>query len=99
MSETQPEAKLLRHRLPGDDDSPLLDRALAGDSEAFEDLVRRHECRVFRTALALTGNPEDAEEVLQDTFLSVYQHLGGFDCMHLGHIPQHEDHSISRGQG
>jgi len=78
MSETQPEAKLLRHRLPGDDDSPLLNRALAGDSEAFEDLVRRHECRVFRTALALTGNPEDAEEVLQDTFLSVYQHLNEF---------------------
>ena len=63
---------------PEDEDLPLLDRALAGDTQAFEDLVRRHECRVFRTALALTGNKEDAEEALQDTFVNVYQHLGEF---------------------
>jgi RNA polymerase sigma-70 factor (ECF subfamily) len=62
----------------GDEDLPLVDRALAGDTLAFEDLVRRHECRVFRTALALIGNHEDAEEALQDVFLSVYQHLSEF---------------------
>jgi len=72
------QAKALRRRVPGDEDLPLVDRALAGDTQAFEDLVRRHECRVFRTAVALTGNREDAEEALQDTFLSVYQHLGEF---------------------
>ena len=71
-------AKPLRRRIPGDDDIPLVDRSLDGDTEAFEALVRRHQCRVYRTALALTGNPEDAEEALQDTFLSVYQHLGEF---------------------
>ncbi len=65
-------------RIPGDDDLPLVDRALAGDTDAFEELVRRHECRVFRTAVALTGNNEDAEETLQDTFLSAYQHLRDF---------------------
>lgn len=64
--------------IPGDEDLPLVDRALAGDTEAFEDLVHRHECRVYRTAVALTGNAEDAEEALQDTFLSVYQHLSEF---------------------
>jgi len=64
--------------MPGDDDLPLVNRALAGDTQAFDDLVRKHECRVYRTALALTNNPEDAEEALQDTFLSVYQHLGEF---------------------
>ncbi len=78
MSLNQPEAKPLRQRTPSDEDLPLVDRALAGDTQAFEDLVRRHECRVFRTAVALTGNNEDAEEALQDTFLNVYQHLGEF---------------------
>ncbi len=72
------QVKAPRQRLPGDEDILLVDRALAGDTQAFEDLVRRHECRVFRTAVALTGNAEDAEEALQDTFLSVYQHLGEF---------------------
>ena len=78
MTENRPEAKPPRRRIRGDDDIPLVDRALAGDTEAFEALVRRHECRVFRTAVALTGNHEDAEEALQDTFLSAYQHLGEF---------------------
>lgn len=78
MGESHPEAKPLRRRVPGDDDIPLVDRAVAGDTEAFEALVRRHECRVFRTAVALTGNAEDAEEALQDTFLNVYQHLEEF---------------------
>ena len=72
------QAKAPQRRIAGDEDVPLVDRALAGDTQAFEDLVRRHECRVFRTAVALTGNQEDAEEALQDTFLSVYQHLGEF---------------------
>ncbi len=68
-----------RRRTPGaDDDLPLVDRALAGDTEAFELLVRRHERRVYRTVLALTGKPEDAEEALQDTFLNAYQHLRDF---------------------
>lgn len=68
-----------RRRTPGtDNDLPLVDRALAGDTEAFELLVRRHERRVYRTVLALTGKPEDAEEALQDTFLNSYQHLRDF---------------------
>lgn len=49
-------------RVPADEDLSLVERAQTGDTEAFEELVRRHECRVFRTAGALTGNPEDAEE-------------------------------------
>jgi RNA polymerase sigma-70 factor (ECF subfamily) len=78
MTENEGAAKPLRRRVPGDEDIPLLDRTLGGDTEAFEDLVRRHECRVYRTVLAVTGNPEDAEEALQDTFLNVYQHLSEF---------------------
>ncbi len=63
---------------PVDEDLPLIDQARNGDVQAFEALVRRHECRVYRTTFALTGNAEDAEDALQDTFLNVYQHLGEF---------------------
>lgn len=61
-----------------DQDLPLIDRALEGDGQAFEALVRRHEARVYRTALGILGKPEDAEEALQDTFLNAYQHLREF---------------------
>lgn len=78
MTEEQPESKPWRRRVAGDDDLRLVERTVAGDTQAFEELVQQHQCRVFRTAVALTGNREDAEEALQDTFLSVYQHLREF---------------------
>ncbi len=61
-----------------DDDLPLVDRVLAGDAQAFEELVRRHERRVYRTTFAITGSQEEAEDAMQETFLKVYQHLGDF---------------------
>jgi RNA polymerase sigma-70 factor (ECF subfamily) len=61
-----------------DQDLALIDRALGGDGQAFEELVRRHEARVYRTALGILGKPEDAEEAFQDTFLNAYQHLREF---------------------
>ncbi len=61
-----------------DDDLPLVDRVLADGAQAFEELVRRHERRVYRTTFAITGNQEDAEDAMQETFLKVYQHLGDF---------------------
>lgn len=61
-----------------DQDLPLIDRAVNGDGSAFEALVRRHQARVYRTALGILGKPEDAEEALQDTFLSAYKHLKEF---------------------
>ena len=61
-----------------DEDLLLLDRILTGDAKAFEELVHRHEQRVYRVAMGIIGNHEDAEEAMQQTFLRVYQHLGGF---------------------
>ncbi len=61
-----------------DDDLPIVDRVLAGDAQAFEEIVRRHQQRVYRTALSVTSNQEDAEEAVQETFLNAYQHLGQF---------------------
>jgi len=63
---------------PDGDDRILVDRVVAGDRRAFEPLVRKHERRVFRVALAVLGNIEDAEEAMQDTFVKAFRHLDQF---------------------
>ena len=62
----------------GEDDIALVELVLTGDRRAFEPLVRKHERRVFRVALAVLGNVEDAEEAMQDTFIKAYRHLDQF---------------------
>ena len=59
-------------------DEALVSRAAAGDEAAFEELVRRHQERVYRLACRLTGDDADAADVLQETFLQVFRHLGEF---------------------
>ena len=61
-----------------DEDGELVRRARGGDFAAFEALVSRHEGRVFALAMRLTRRREDAEDVVQDSFLSVVEHLEGF---------------------
>ena len=61
-----------------EDDEALVERARAGDREAFEGLVRRHHQRIYRTLLGITSHPEDAEDLTQMTFLKAYEHLGNF---------------------
>jgi RNA polymerase sigma-70 factor (ECF subfamily) len=61
------------------DDLTLVHRAKAGDDAAFAELVERHGGRVYHHALRLMGNAQDAEEVLQDTFLQVYRNLDSFE--------------------
>lgn len=63
---------------PGFDESALVARAKAGDTEAFSELVRQYDRRVFRMAKQITQNDEDAEDVLQETFLKAYSHLDDF---------------------
>lgn len=60
------------------DEAPVLERARAGDSEAFTELVRQYDKKIFRIAKHITQNDEDAEDVLQDAFLKAYEHLAGF---------------------
>jgi RNA polymerase sigma-70 factor (ECF subfamily) len=67
--------------MPPDDaggDDALVARARAGDYDAFEALVRRHQRRVYAVAFGLLKNAAEAEEVAQETFLSAFQHLDGF---------------------
>jgi RNA polymerase sigma factor (sigma-70 family) len=61
-----------------EDDRTLLTRAQGGDISAFEELVARHEEKVYGLALRMTRSEADAAEITQDTFLSAYQHLGEF---------------------
>jgi RNA polymerase sigma-70 factor (ECF subfamily) len=63
---------------PADPDRPLLDRARAGDFAAFEELVGRFQPRVYGLALRILGGSHDAEDVVQQTFLSLIEHLGDF---------------------
>jgi RNA polymerase sigma-70 factor (ECF subfamily) len=61
------------------EESSLVSRAQAGDAAAFSELVRRHSPKIFRLARHIVQAPEDAEDVLQETFLKAYTHLGGFE--------------------
>ena len=60
------------------DEAPLVDRARSGDTAAFSELVNRYERKIFRLAKHITQNDEDAEDVLQETFLKAYSHLESF---------------------
>jgi RNA polymerase sigma-70 factor (ECF subfamily) len=61
------------------DDSALVRRARGGDDAAFGELAERHQARVYQQALRLMGNPQDAEEVLQDTFVQAFRNLAQFE--------------------
>lgn len=61
------------------DDAALIASALRGDKQAFTDLVRKFQRRVYSTALHITGNHSDADDVAQDSFVKVYRHLADFD--------------------
>lgn len=61
-----------------DVDRWLVDKARAGDMDAYEVLVRRHRGRIYRIALRMMGNPHDAEDVAQDVVIQVWTALAGF---------------------
>src|SRR5438128_11614570 len=62
----------------GIDEAVLVSQAREGDLPAFSELVERYEGKVFRLAQHITQNREDAEDVLQETFLKAYAHLPEF---------------------
>lgn len=61
-----------------DEDLSLVRRICAGERQLFHQLVSRYERFLYRTALAITRNPADAEEVVQEAFLRAYEHLEQF---------------------
>jgi RNA polymerase sigma-70 factor (ECF subfamily) len=62
------------------DVTAVLARARQGDSEAFQTLVERHSRRAFQLAFRITGNEQDAEDVVQESFIRAYRQLSRFEA-------------------
>jgi RNA polymerase sigma-70 factor (ECF subfamily) len=60
------------------EDMALVERCRAGDLAAFEELYRAHAGKLFSLATRMLGNPADAEDLLQEIFLSAHRKLDGF---------------------
>jgi RNA polymerase sigma-70 factor, ECF subfamily len=61
-------------------DAAQVAKTLAGDEEAFRPLVERYSQRLFRLAFRMTGNENEAEELVQETFLRAYRNLARFEA-------------------
>src|ERR1700752_4445782 len=59
-------------------DEIIVERALTGDAEAFGEIVRRWERRIFALPYGLLGREEDARDATQETFLAAFRNLRGF---------------------
>jgi RNA polymerase sigma-70 factor (ECF subfamily) len=60
------------------DESGLLAKAREGDAAAFSELVNQYSRKIYRLAKHITQNDSEAEDVLQETFLKAFEHLGDF---------------------
>src|SRR5499425_2001836 len=59
-------------------DEQMVERALSGDVDAFGEIVRRWERRIFALAFGMLGREEDARDATQETFLAAFRNLRGF---------------------
>ena len=59
-------------------DEQIVERALQGDGDAFGELVRRWERRIFALSLGMLGREEEARDATQETFLAAFRNLRGF---------------------
>ncbi|HZT58283.1 MAG TPA: sigma-70 family RNA polymerase sigma factor [Pyrinomonadaceae bacterium] len=59
-------------------DEQLVERALAGDSDAFGEVVRRWERKIYALNYGILGSVEDARDAAQETFIAAYRNLQGF---------------------
>ena len=73
------ERPLADESVTADPDAEFVARVKAGDTDAFEELVRRHGRSVYRSLIGILGSAEEAEDSLQDAFLKAFQHLPEFE--------------------
>ena len=62
----------------GTSDEQIVERALAGDAEAFGEIVVRWERRIFALSYGILGREEDARDATQETFVAAFRNLSGF---------------------
>jgi RNA polymerase sigma-70 factor (ECF subfamily) len=72
----------VQERSEGPDDHELITRAQAGEEQAFEALVRRHQGRAWRVARNMVASDEDAQDLAQEAFLRVFRSIDRFDFRH-----------------
>src|ERR1700719_289878 len=60
-------------------DIELMRRLSSGDESAFLEFYRRHQGGIYRYAVHMTGRPEAAADIVQETFLTLIRHAGKFD--------------------
>jgi len=69
---------------PSDADQQVITNVLAGDRDAFSVLIHRYSDPLYRHALGMTGSPDVAEDILQQSFIKAFHHLaevrGRFDA-------------------
>ena len=69
---------------PSEVDQQIIASVLAGDRDAFATLIQRYSDPLYRHALGMTGSPDVAEDILQQSFIKAYNHLaevrGRFDA-------------------
>jgi RNA polymerase sigma-70 factor (ECF subfamily) len=59
-------------------DEQIVERALSGDADAFGEIVRRWERRIFALSFGMLGREEDARDATQETFMAAFRNLRGF---------------------
>src|SRR4051812_19764398 len=60
-------------------DAAAVDEARKGNQHAFRVLVERYSGPLFRLTFRMTGNEQDAEDLVQETFLRAYKQISKFD--------------------
>jgi len=65
-------------RPEGPDDLDLVHRSQAGDTAAYEELVRRYHGKIYGLVYSMTSNREDAEDLAQEVFVKAWKALGHF---------------------
>jgi len=78
MSNSTPRTAATSLDAPHPADADLARAIGAGDSRAFELLMRRHNRRLFRVARAILGDDAESEDALQEAYLAAYRNMGSF---------------------
>ncbi len=61
-----------------DEDAELVEQSQKGDLDAFEQLVQKHQKRMFNIALRIAGDHDDASEIVQDAFVAAFRNIRKF---------------------
>jgi RNA polymerase sigma factor (sigma-70 family) len=61
-----------------DSDRKIIQKVLLGETQYFAELIQRYESRIFKTCCRFVGNSQDAEDIAQEVFLTIYKNLGQY---------------------